>query len=676
MIEYYDNDTLCINGGWLIGEGILSEMNYKALLRRNKMKRVQLGGNGRPALIEYDSIPERFKQKIIKKIGDPRKIEKYRFFRKYLVADTAAKEYYGNYMLESGDYLPEKTVREYTINAMFLKALHIIYNDMSARRKTAGGNQGGIWQQLSKIINTLKQEDQYKYLTLPANYIRLKQKVNDFNKEGYKFLIHRNFGNQSSRKVNEKLERLILSLYAMENNPFAERVLELYAEFLNLKLMLIDKATGELFDTKDFSKNNKPILISIATIHNYIHNPDNQRKVDKLRKSASDYTMANTPFVRRSLPDFAGSMISMDDRTLPRKGDDKWINGYFAMDVASGAYIAKTYTYDKPTIETVLECFRDMYRTIITNNLYWPAECEVEHFLMKSIEDKLNDMFTYVRFCNPANSREKSMEHGFRAKKYTDEKKYQKGIERWYGRGVYKKNQDIKQKLTKEQVVADDIESINRHNNSLHPNQKLYKNMTRWDVFLNRQHPDLYRPQKFRLFKHIGYYTETSITNNNEVQVQGETYWIDFDILKRLRNKRLNTIKLKDKSTRYAIDAYWLPDENGIIHEVFLYQNDTFLCKAEKVDKFQKARIEQTQDDKDIMLAHQKRGAQFRKQVKDGIEEKITPLEFVEKKFDKYENIKAEEYKPVTVKQKEADKWDELADMDHSDYAEKAYEDI
>ena len=85
---------------------------------------------------------------------------------------------------------------------------------------------------------------------------------------------------------------------------------------------------------------------------------------------------------------------------------------------------------------------------------------------------------------------------------YGVEKRTQVGIGRWYAKleanrpkeeKVYdEKNNTYKVKsYTYDELVADDIRAIGEYNSQLHPNQKKYPGMTRWDVLCARQNPNL-----------------------------------------------------------------------------------------------------------------------------------------------------------------------------------------
>ena len=111
------------------------------------------------------------------------------------------------------------------------------------------------------------------------------------------------------------------------------------------------------------------------------------------------------------------------------------------------------------------------------------------------------------------------------------EKRSQAGIGRWWARleanrpkeeKVYDEYNDTYKvkSYTYDELVADDIRAINEYNNQLHPNQKRYPGMTRWDVFCKMQNPNLRPWDKAVLYRYIGFHTNTTIRNNSYFKVQ------------------------------------------------------------------------------------------------------------------------------------------------------------
>ena len=76
MYDFYDN-TLVIPGKALYGElEVMSEVNYKKLCRLGKIDKVRTGGGlNSIALVDFYSIPERFRVEVVRKLGYPPKKE-------------------------------------------------------------------------------------------------------------------------------------------------------------------------------------------------------------------------------------------------------------------------------------------------------------------------------------------------------------------------------------------------------------------------------------------------------------------------------------------------------------------------------------------------------------------------------------------------------------------------
>jgi len=629
-LEIYNN-ILCVRGGWLVNEGIITESNYDKLRREGKIKAERRANKGNPALIAYDSIPQRFKQVIVERYGDPYQTTKDGFFKQHIVSDLQALDFFNNYQLEDGRHLPEDTNQEYYHNAILLNAVHSVINTRIAKRKGLGGSIGNIWENMT---NTVAKLEGYKH-SLPNNVRRFREKYNAYLKEGYSCLIHKGFQNDNRRKVNELIELVLLSISAMPNRHFNTTVAKYYNDFIHGRLELYNQETGEMFNPSDFvNKNGAPLELSEGTVWNVLNALKNKPVMDKMRKSGIDFKTKTMPYNHRHRPQFSLSKVSMDDRALPRKGTDGWVSAYYAYDVASECFIGYSHSKDKD-MNLVWECFRNMYSTLRNNNLPWPAEVEVENHLMKGISDQLYSMFSYVRFCNPQNSREKRAEHAIRSKKYGDEKKHQDNIGRWTAHhDAYGVNTDYEQKVSTKQLIADDIESIDRHNNAPH---SIYKDRSRWQVLCESLNPELVPAQERILFKYMGNKTATSIRNNDFVQVQYAHYAL---------NSGMDILSLM-KPNNYSVEAYWLPNAEGTIGKVYLYQGDEYLGEATKYETYNEAQAERTTRDEEIRVEQAKRQATARKTVKDDVARKVVKIGLMPK--TKQEFTEEEVYVPELV---------------------------
>lgn len=629
-MEYYNN-VFCISKPDLTEGDPLSTdtrkrpiINDSALhiyIHRNVHVRMRKGGGpGCPVLINYDLLRSDLKQKVVEKYGDVKQYAKRNLLAEMIEPDYKASSYFSEFLFDDGSGIKTERQVEYNSNATILNAIGKFITNTISKHKALGNRTTRIWENVSEAVNTL---DHAKYPhTLPSNPLRLKEKFKNYQNHGYFHLIHKGNKNDNAKKLTANVEKLIISIYCMENLPFSSWVHDNYLKFISGTLTIIDKETGSIYDREDFfdEKHGSYITISRGTVWNVINNPANAIIIDRLRNNRIDHVTKNTPYSHRKSPKHSLGKISMDDRTLSRKTTDgKWLNAYLAFDVCSDAILSCVYSTESPDLNMVWECFREMYRNINKHNLMWPGEVEVENHLMKDIEDELQRMFSYVTFCAPGLSRSKRAEHKIRSKKYGDEKMYQTGIGRWSGKGAYKtksenKDEDYKQpRLPVEQLIDEDRLSIERFNHDLHPNQKLYPGKTRWQVLTENIHPDLGRPMKYKLCRYLGMMTKTSIRNNDIAQVQYEDYQLDNQAaIERLR------------PSIYEIQAYYVPELNGNIPEVFFYQGDVFIGKATKIERYQEAKIERTEDDERIRTDQAKRQSHFFKVERDGITEKVT----------------------------------------------------
>jgi len=373
------------------------------------------------------------------------------------------------------------------------------------------------------------------------------------------------------------------------------------------------KKTGELFNPQDFIKNEAPIEISESTVWNYLNMPHNRIIVDSKRSGSFNFNNEHRPHHHRNAPKFAFSKISMDDRDLPRKlMDGKRVKAYYAYDVASGCVVGRSYSKDKDEA-LFIGCMQDMFRTIEREGLAMPLEVEVENHLVNKFFDDLAIMFPFVRICNPGNSQEKHAEHLNKAKKYGIEHKAHTGIGRWYLSEAYRVDNDkvndefVQKTYTYERLVADDIQDCINFNNQMHPKQKKYPGKTRWQVLIENINPKASAVNPAIVYKGIGDMTKTSINRNMYCSVKHVKF-------------QLPTPKIINRLLpgNYEVEAYYLPDAEGQIKEVFLYQNNVFLCKCEPVDKYNTAKAEWEEQDATGYEQQAKYVSQFDKTVRDG----------------------------------------------------------
>lgn len=598
---------------------IMSIPNYKKLAAKEKINVVRSGrGLGGYVLVEIATMPLRFQERIKLKYGDMKEDVIRNWLGSHYHIDAKAREFYTRFRFDNGDALPPEHIQEYTVNASVIEAVMRAMEDATFMRKAMKAGPVN-WGELAGAISYYQAEFGH---TLPVSSNRFKKRVNDFKANGYESLISRKFMNQNRRKVTYDIERLLLSIDAQPEQPFNTTVWEQYNLFVQGELELYDPETGEVLNPADFTdKDGNPLVLSPATVANYLNNPKNKALRGKLHMSQWDFNNAYRPYHLRSIGEYSLSKVSLDDRDLPRPmKDGNRVKAYYAYDVVSGAVVGYAYNRYKTT-ELFLDCMRNMFQTLDRNGMYIPAELEVEHHLVSDFADGLmqaGTVFPLIRWCNPGNSREKRAEHKNREKKYGVEKRTQVGIGRWYAKleanrpkeeKVYdEKNNTYKVKTySYEELVADDIRAIETFNAQPHPNQKRYPGMSRWDVLCAHQNPNLAPWDKAVLYRFIGQHTETTIRQNTYCTVMYNQYGLPSpEIIEKLEPRN------------YKVDAYYLPDADGTINEVYIYQNGRYIATCKPVARYNENTAEQTEYDKAAFTEQSKYVAQFDKMMKDG----------------------------------------------------------
>lgn len=598
---------------------IMSIPNYKKLAAKEKINVVRSGrGLGGYVLVEIATMPLRFQERIKLKYGDMKEDVIRNWLGSHYHIDAKAREFYTRFRFDDGDALPPEHIQEYTVNASVIEAVMRAMEDATFMRKAMKAGPVN-WGELAGAISYYQAEFGH---TLPVSSNRFKKRVNDFKANGYESLISRKFMNQNRRKVTYDIERLLLSIDAQPEQPFNTTVWEQYNLFVQGELELYDPETGEVLNPADFTdKDGNPLVLSPATVANYLNNPKNKALRGKLHMSQWDFNNAYRPYHLRSIGEYSLSKVSLDDRDLPRPmKDGNRVKAYYAYDVVSGAVVGYAYNRYKTT-ELFLDCMRNMFQTLDRNGMYIPAELEVEHHLVSDFADGLmqaGTVFPLIRWCNPGNSREKRAEHKNREKKYGVEKRTQVGIGRWYAKleanrpkeeKVYdEKNNTYKVKTySYEELVADDIRAIETFNAQPHPNQKRYPGMSRWDVLCAHQNPNLAPWDKAVLYRFIGQHTETTIRQNTYCTVMYNQYGLPSpEIIEKLEPRN------------YKVDAYYLPDADGTINEVYIYQNGRYIATCKPVARYNENTAEQTEYDKAAYTEQSKYVAQFDKMMKDG----------------------------------------------------------
>lgn len=663
----YQNNTLSIPAkllyeAWqIVSYNYYKQMCYRGVIIRTKEGR----GKGNQAWVSFHDLPMYIKDYCILKLGNPKDKIIVNHLEKYIVPDVEAVKFYAQHRKPNGKPLHFDKQREKATNVMILNAVHTILTDPVITKKAFGAKKSKVWQNITDAVNhlaTIQNGNVPKWeFTLPGNPRSLERRYKKYLKLKYGAFIHAGEGSKNAQKVTQDLESLIISLYCLPNKPYVSWVCDMYLDFLKGELTIANIETGEVYEPSDFEKNGKPIEISEDTVWNYLKKPRNKLIINKYRNGTYDFNHKDRPHANRTRAQFSMSKISLDDRDLmhTKLADGTKVMTYYAFDTMSTAMIGISHSIKKDN-DLFADCIKNMFRFTSNLGMGTPLQLEVEHHLVNNFKDglmKAGNMFPFVRWCNPTNSQEKRAERFIGAKKYGVEKRNNQNVGRHYSK--LDSNRITRQKIfdedndnykfakgSYEDIVAQDLAEQIEYNNELHPDQDNFEGLTRLDVFKQNVNPNLPDFDKAMLAKFIGEHTPTTIRRSQYATVQYEKWQLPSpQVLEAL------------KPNNYKVDAYYIPNPDGTIDEIYMYQDDSFICACKPVPKFNEANAEWT--DADVEGYHQatKYTGAFDGMVKKDTQEKLQRVTVINNK------IKPKVVEPVVIDIPEEP---ELPDIDYS----------
>jgi len=644
-------ENICLTGAEVIVA--VGNSNFVNLLKRNKINNIAgKACYGNPALYPVDDFPKNYKSLLYEAYPELSNeenrrelVEERNAILRNILPDPKAHDFFKTYEKLPGIYLTPEEQTKYKNSAMILNALRTVYERSYSRHAAAGNaskfREMEFWQRQSSIMPDVS--ERYVH-SLPWNHRGLQRSYREYAGNNYRSLISGKIGNQNrTKKQRNRIEQIVISIYGSKDKPFMSSVCALYNEFVLGVRDIYNENTGEVYNRNDFYHQGEPITISDGMVFNILNDPLNRKIVDRMRNDFHYNQNKHNAAVDRKSPYHSLSKISMDDRDLVRKcivSDKKgnkttaWVHAYYAFDVASGCIIGSAYSLNKDQ-NLVMDCFRNMWNNLRALGLRTPGEVEVENHLMKGteIEGKLDRTFLYTTFTAPMNSREKRAEHGIKGKKYYGEySEVRLGMAK--GRHYAKHeaylstrekvfdelNDTYKEQLEPwnfDRVVAEDRAQIEAMNNARHTakdkktGKPVYDGMTRMQVLVMKQYAEL-APLNWRLLcKEWGRCTETSLKKGQTFTVDYREWWLnDPELIDRFKPNNTNA------------QAYYIPDANSVINEIFVYQDERYIDSPRDLGRFQEAKIERTEDDERIM--HQQLGfiGSAKKLAKNAKEEK------------------------------------------------------
>lgn len=227
-MEYY-NSRICVSKEELLrsddGEAIMTLEMYKYYVKKNQVKVVRRGGGKNIyALVDYESLPPKYKDRYVAKYGDPKELLKSKPEPIIVEFDSKAQDYYSiGYYKETGIRLSEDKIREYTMNASAMNWIIRYINERIAYGRKLGGRAKNIYED---AVEKLKLIDEH---TLPSSVSRLKAIVSEYKKRGYSSLVSGKIGNANTIKLAEDAQEWVIAMKRSKTPVYSEqRIFEKY----------------------------------------------------------------------------------------------------------------------------------------------------------------------------------------------------------------------------------------------------------------------------------------------------------------------------------------------------------------------------------------------------------------------------------------------------------------
>lgn len=347
----FANELIAFNPKTRIGseKGFLTKSNYDKMKSKKQIIVLQRSTPNNSAIVDFETMREDVKRQYNLINGDPRAViatqSQKSLLEEAIVFSNDAFEFYTTkYRYDGGKKLPDAKIDEYTLNVRVLEA--ILYLKDEHRKDIIGtsGPRVNMWKKLCTLSNELLalRDPHGKPLfshTLPQNAASLKRKCQEYEdacrisrEEGYRYLIHKNFGNKSAAVVkDEESEAILHKLISLHNNLNSVQIMEEYNK------------VAEILD--------KPLINSPVTVDNY----KKKMELTTMQGRKGKKAVANTRKmqIHREAPTQALTYWTLDGWTVEllyqkKVAKNKKANG------EEKRYMMTTYT-NRKTIVVVLD---------------------------------------------------------------------------------------------------------------------------------------------------------------------------------------------------------------------------------------------------------------------------------------------------------------------------------
>ena len=404
IIERY-NGHVGVNGGWLAHT--IGQPNYNSALTRGHIRSLRRGGNGRTALIDWQSMGTKMKARVIEALGcDPAQMSRETLLRSILqkreaqLLDTEAYEYYSRVTGKDGHYLKPEKVTELWNGAKILDAIDELLEE-KRRAAEMGRLKLSVKREFEALANEIDQQLVEWPNSLPTSGDRLRKKYNEYKLHGYEVLVHGLTGKESNHKARSVDEKAVVEALLMHGSELSDVQVSKIAETLGVKI-----------DRRRVQEMRK----------------QNEMMITRSREGKSAYSNEVMMQAKRERPDMPLKMWSLDGWTcelyyqetkIDSKGHRRtsYLNRLIlevVVDVMNDYPIGYAIG-EQENIALITEALQDAVRHTreVLGGYYAPWQIQSDHLGLTGLKPKYQALAKYVTPASVGNAKAKPIERYF-----------------------------------------------------------------------------------------------------------------------------------------------------------------------------------------------------------------------------------------------------------------------
>lgn len=381
--------------------------NVAKYQQRGTIRSLRRGGNGRTALIDWESMGTKLKRRVMEALGgDPVAMTRESLLRSIVkrreerLLDTAAYEYYSKVRGKDGHYLKPEKVAELWNGARILDAI----GDLLEEKRRAA-EMGRLKLSVKREFEALAVEIDQNLVeypnSLPTSGDRLRKKYNEYKLHGYGVLVHGLTGKESNHQARPVEVEAVVEALLMHGSELSDVQVSKIAGSLGVK---IDRRRVQEIRTK------------------------NETMITKSRKGKNTYSNEVMMQARRERPDMPLKMWSLDGWTCELYYQDTKIdkNGHrrttylnrlileVVVDVMNDYPIGYAIG-EQEDIALITEALQNAvhHTKEVLGSYYAPWQIQSDHLGLSGLKPKYQALAKYVTPASVGNAKAKPIERYF-----------------------------------------------------------------------------------------------------------------------------------------------------------------------------------------------------------------------------------------------------------------------